>query len=162
MSETLTAQILCRDSLVNTVNDLRSDGKSIVLANGCFDLFHVGHVRYLQGASEVGDVLIVGVNSDAQTNKLKGPGRPFVPEHERAEIVASLRCVDIVTIFDEPTVEELLRAIRPDFHAKGTDYTTDTVPERRVMLELGGKVVIVGDPKDHSSTELIEIVRVCD
>lgn len=162
MSETLTAQILCRDSLVNTVNDLRSDGKSIVLANGCFDLFHVGHVRYLQGASEVGDVLIVGVNSDAQTNKLKGPGRPFVPEHERAEIVASLRCVDIVTIFDEPTVEELLRTIRPDFHAKGTDYTTDTVPERRVMLELGGKVVIVGDPKDHSSTELIEIVRVCD
>lgn len=159
MAESVTAPILDRGSLVDAVNELRANGKTIVLANGCFDLFHVGHVRYLQGASAVGDVLVVGINSDAQTQQLKGPGRPFMPENERAEIVASLRCVDLVTIFDEPTVEKLMRAIRPDFHAKGTDYTTDTVPEREIMSELGGRVVIVGDPKDHSSTELIDIVR---
>lgn len=158
MSKTSTAQILDRDSLIDAVNELRAAGKTIVLANGCFDLFHVGHVRYLQGASEVGSALVVGINSDAQTRRLKGHGRPFMPENERAEIVASLKCVDLVTIFDEPTVEELMRAIRPDFHAKGTDYTADTVPEREIMRELGGKVVIVGDPKDHSSTELISIV----
>ncbi len=148
-----------RDSLVDAVREMRADGKTIVLANGCFDLFHVGHVRYLQGASEVGDALVVGINSDTQASQLKGPGRPFITENERAEIVASLSCVDLVTIFDEPTVEELMRAIRPNFHAKGTDYTTDTVPEREIMRELGGRVVIVGDPKDHSSTELIDIVR---
>ena len=147
-----------RDSLIKSVNEMRLGGKTIVLANGCFDLFHVGHVRYLQGSKAVGDFLVVGINSDAQTRQLKGRGRPFMPENERAEIVASLSCVDLVTIFDEPSVEELMRAIRPDFHAKGTDYTSETVPEREIMHELGGKVVIVGDPKDHSSTELISIV----
>ncbi len=136
----------------------RSSGLNIVLANGCFDLFHVGHTRYLAGAKEVGDILIVGINSDRQTRLLKGDERPFVPEDERAEIVSSLRCVDFVTIFDEPTVETLIRTLKPDFHAKGTDYTTETVPERQVVLEYGGQVVIVGDPKKHSSTELISSI----
>ena len=145
--------------MIEAVNALRADGRKIVLANGCFDLFHVGHVRYLKGAKNVGGTLIVGINSDEQTRFLKGEGRPFVPENERAEIVASLRCVDLVTIFNEPTVEELIMAIRPDFHAKGTDYTENTVPEREIVKGIGGKVVIVGDPKDHSSTELIGLVR---
>ena len=158
MSE-LNAPILRRDQLIEAVNALRADGRKIILANGCFDLFHVGHVRYLIGAKNVGGTLIVGINSDEQTRFLKGEGRPFVPENERAEIVASLRCVDLVTIFNEPTVEELIMAIRPDFHAKGTDYTENTVPEREIVKGIGGKVVIVGDPKDHSSTELIGLVR---
>lgn len=162
MSRIDPAPILNRQSLADSVNDLRSKGRKIVLANGCFDLFHVGHVRYLKGAKAVGDILVVGINSDRQTRTLKGKNRPFMPENERAEIVASLRCVDLVTIFDEPTVEELMNAIRPDFHAKGTDYTTDTVPERNLMQQLGGIVVIVGDPKDHSTTDLIKNVREID
>ena len=162
MSEIAFAPILSRDTLADAVHELRSTGNTIVLANGCFDLLHVGHVRYLQGAKAVGDILIVGINSDRQARQLKGSNRPFMPENERAEIVASLRCVDLVTIFDEPTVEELMNAIRPDFHAKGTDYTTDTVPERKLMHQLGGIVVIVGDPKDHSSTDLIKNVREID
>ncbi len=158
MSE-LNAPILRRDQLIEAVNALRADGRKIILANGCFDVFHVGHVRYLKGAKNVGGTLIVGINSDEQTRFLKGEGRPFVPENERAEIVASLRSVDLVTIFNEPTVEELIMAIRPDFHAKGTDYTENTVPEGEIVKGIGGKVVIVGDPKDHSSTELIGLVR---
>jgi len=133
----------------------RRNGKKIVLANGCFDLFHVGHVRYLAGARALGDCLIVGVNSDEQVRKQKGENRPFMPEQERAEIIAAFRFVDFVTIFTEPTVEELLRAVRPDFHAKGTDYTIETVPEREIVRELGGQTAIVGDAKNHSSTELI-------
>jgi rfaE bifunctional protein nucleotidyltransferase chain/domain len=133
----------------------RNSGNVIVLANGCFDLFHVGHVRYLQGAKSKGDILIVGINSDRQASILKGKGRPVMPENERAEIVASLKCVDAVTIFDEPTVEILLRTIRPDFHAKGTDYTEESVPERAIVEEIGGRVVIVGDPKDHSTTDIL-------
>jgi rfaE bifunctional protein nucleotidyltransferase chain/domain len=132
----------------------RRAGKKIVLANGCFDLFHVGHIRYLAAAKELGDCLIVGINSDAQVKRLKGASRPFMPEQERAEIVAALRSVDFVTIFDELTVEELLRAVRPDFHAKGTDYTIETVPEREIVRALGGQTAIVGDPKNHSSSEL--------
>ena len=158
MSE-LNAPILRRDQLIEAVNGLRADGRKIILANGCFDLFHVGHVRYLKGAKNVGGTLIVGINSDEQTRFLKGEGRPFVPENERAEIVASLRSVDLVTIFNEPTVEELIMAIRPDFHAKDTDYTENTVPEGEIVKGIGGKVVIIGDPKDHSSTELIGLVR---
>ncbi len=134
-------------------------GRTIVLANGCFDLLHVGHIRYLEGAKKLGDVLVVGINSDVQARKLKGDGRPFVIEQERAEIVAALRFVNLVTIFDEPTVEELIRAIRPNVHAKGTDYTEDSVPEREIIREIGGRVAIVGDPKDHSSTDLIGSVR---
>lgn len=152
------APILERSSLVEKISRLRQNGAKIVLANGCFDLFHVGHIRYLAGAKQLGDFLIVGINSDEQVRKLKGENRPFMPENERAEIVAAVVFVDFVTIFDEPTVTELIRAIRPDFHAKGTDYTTETVPEKDIVREYGGKVAIVGDPKDHSSTDLIKLV----
>lgn len=150
------APILERNRLTARVAIERRDKKRIVLANGCFDLFHVGHIRYLAGAKELGECLIVGINSDEQVRKLKGENRPFMSENERAEIVSALKFVDYVTIFTEPTVEELIRAIRPDFHAKGTDYTTETVPEREIVKEYGGQVAIVGDPKDHSSTEIIE------
>ena len=152
------ALILERSDLIREIGQARSAGSTIVLANGCFDLFHVGHIRYLDGAKALGDVLVVGVNSDRQARILKGKGRPFMPENERAEIVAALGCVDLVTIFDEPTVEQLIRTIRPDIHAKGTDYTAETVPERDIIREVGGRVAIVGDPKDHSSTDIISIV----
>ena len=152
------ALVLSREKLIEKVFELRQTGAQIVLANGCFDLFHVGHIRYLSGAKQLGNFLIVGINSDEQVKKLKGEKRPYMPEDERAEIVSALRCVDFVTIFDEPTVEQLIRAIRPDFHAKGTDYTVDSVPEREIVRECGGQTAIVGDPKDHSSTELIEKV----
>jgi len=154
-----SGQILDRSEIGETIRMIRDRGLSLVLANGCFDLLHVGHLRYLQAAKELGDVLIVGLNSDRQARLLKGDGRPYVPENERAEIVAALACVDFVTIFDEPTVEELLRLIRPDVHAKGTDYTVESVPERAIMQELGGRTAIVGDPKDHSSTEMVRALR---
>ena len=153
------APVLERNRLIARVIIERRKGSRIVLANGCFDLFHVGHIRYLAGAKALGDVLIVGINSDEQVRKLKGANRPFMPEIERAEIISALKFVDYVTIFDEPTVTELIRAVRPDFHAKGTDYTTETVPEREIVREYGGKVAIVGDPKDHSSTDLIKKVN---
>lgn len=152
------APVLERNRLVARVSIERRKGARIVLANGCFDLFHVGHIRYLAGARALGEVLVVGINADEQVRKLKGGNRPFIPERERAEIVSALKFVDYVTIFPEPTVAELIRAIRPDFHAKGTDYTPDTVPEREIVREMGGKTVIVGDPKDHSSTDLIQLV----
>lgn len=154
MSE-IFAPVLSRDELVARVNDERAAGNAIILTNGCFDIFHAGHVRYLAGAKALGGVLVVGINSDDQVRKLKGDGRPHTPQDERAEIVSALRCVDLVTIFDEPTVTELIRAIRPDFHAKGTDYTIDSVPEREIVLQCGGQVAIVGDPKDRSSTDMI-------
>jgi D-glycero-beta-D-manno-heptose 1-phosphate adenylyltransferase len=149
------SRIIKRSELSHIVNKLRTEGRSIVLANGCFDIIHVGHVRYLEGAARMGDILIVGINSDGQVRQLKGKGRPFQNETERAEIIASMASVDHVTIFDEPTVEELIAIIRPDVHAKGTDYTEESVPEREFVLAYGGRVAIVGDPKDHSSTELI-------
>lgn len=152
------APVLERNRLVARVSIERRKGATIVLANGCFDLFHVGHIRYLAGAKALGDCLIVGINSDEQVRKLKGANRPFMPERERSEIISALKFVDYVTIFDEPTVTELIRAVRPDFHAKGTDYTTDSVPEREIVREYGGRVAIVGDPKDHSSTDLIQLV----
>ena len=152
------APILERNCLIARIAIERRKGAKIVLANGCFDLFHVGHIRYLDGAKSLGDCLIVGINSDKQVRKLKGENRPFMPENERAEIISAIKFVDFVTIFNEPTVEELIRAIRPDFHAKGTDYTTETIPEREIVKEYGGRVAIVGDPKDHSSTELIKAV----
>ncbi|HQU82422.1 MAG TPA: adenylyltransferase/cytidyltransferase family protein [Pyrinomonadaceae bacterium] len=152
------AEILNREKLIEKVAALRKNGAKITLANGCFDLFHVGHIRYLAGAKELADFLIVGINSDEQVKKLKGEKRPYMPENERAELVSSLRFVDFVTIFDEPTVTELLRAVKPDFHAKGTDYTVDSVPEREIVREYGGQTAIVGDPKDHSSTDLIQLV----
>ena len=153
------APILNRDGLIEEIALRRSDGQKIILANGCFDLIHAGHIRYLAGAKDLGGVLVVGINSDDQVRILKGPGRPYIEQDERAEIVSAFRCVDLVTIFDEPTVEELIKAIRPDFHAKGTDYTYETVPERAIVRQYGGQVAIVGDPKDHSSTELIATVR---
>lgn len=149
-----SAPVLGRNEIVKLVSEQRAASKKIVLANGCFDLIHAGHIRYLQGAKALGDILIVGINSDRQVARLKGKDRPLMPENERAEIIASIRFVDAVTVFDEPTVEELIRAIRPNIHAKGTDYTIDTVPEREIVKSVGGTVAIVGDPKDHSSTEL--------
>jgi rfaE bifunctional protein nucleotidyltransferase chain/domain len=147
--------ILTREELIKRVAAAREAGSNIVFANGCFDVLHVGHVRYLAGARELGDVLIVGINSDQQVALQKGAGRPVLPASERAEIVAALASVTYVTIFDEPTVEELLLALKPNVHAKGTDYTTDTVPERDVVRSYGGQVAIVGDPKDHSTSEII-------
>ena len=149
------SRILDRNRLIARVAIARRAGARIVLANGCFDILHVGHVRYLEGARALGDLLVVGINADEQVRILKGEGRPLVPECERAEIIAGLRSVDLVTIFPEPNVEALLRAIRPDIHAKGTDYTEDSVPERDVVRSFGGRVAIVGDPKDHSTSEMI-------
>src|SRR3954466_16049759 len=151
-----TARILDRNRLIARVAIAKKHGARVVLANGCFDLLHVGHVRYLEAAKALGDLLVVGVNADEQVRVQKGEGRPFVGERERAEIIAAVRAVDVVTIFPEPTVEALLLAVKPDFHAKGTDYTEDSVPERAVVLSYGGRVVIVGDPKDHSTTEMIK------
>ncbi len=149
-------RILDRNRLIARVAIARRHGSRIVFANGCFDILHVGHIRYLEEARELGDLLVVGINSDQQVRALKGEGRPLIPERERAEIIASIRAVDFVTIFPEPTVETLLRAIRPDIHAKGTDYTAETVPERGVVRSYGGRVMIVGDPKGHSSSEMID------
>jgi len=147
--------ILNREELIERVAAAREAGAKIVFANGCFDVLHVGHVRYLAGARELGDILIVGINSDQQVALQKGAGRPVLPASERAEIVAALESVTYVTIFNEPTVDELLLALKPDVHAKGTDYTTDTVPERDVVRSYGGQVAIVGDPKDHSTSAII-------
>jgi len=150
--------ILDRDALVARITTEKAGGSRIVLANGCFDILHAGHVRYLEGARALGDLLVVGINSDEQVARLKGAGRPVLPERERAELVASLQAVDLVTIFAEPTVTELLLAIKPDVHAKGTDYTEETVPERDVVRSYGGRVAIVGDPKDHSTSEILKKV----
>lgn len=155
MSPPNESRILNREDLLARVHEARSSGARIVLANGCFDVVHVGHVRYLAGARELGDVLVVGINSDAQVAQLKGAGRPIMPATERAEIVASLESVTYVTIFDEPTVEQLLLTLKPDIHAKGTDYTEETVPERAVVRSYGGQVAIVGDPKDHSTATIL-------
>jgi D-glycero-beta-D-manno-heptose 1-phosphate adenylyltransferase len=146
---------LNREELIRKVAEARESGARIVLANGCFDVLHVGHVRYLEGAAALGDVLIVGINSDEQVALQKGAGRPVLLASQRAEIVASIESVTYVTIFDEPTVEQLLLALKPDVHAKGTDYTTDTVPERDVVRSYGGEIAIVGDPKDHSTSAII-------
>jgi rfaE bifunctional protein nucleotidyltransferase chain/domain len=147
--------ILTREDLAIRIAADRESGARIVVANGCFDVLHVGHVRYLAGARELGDILVVGINSDEQVALQKGAGRPVMPAKERAEIVAALESVTYVTIFHEPTVEQLLLTLKPDVHAKGTDYTTDSVPERDVVRSYGGRVAIVGDPKDHSTTEII-------
>jgi rfaE bifunctional protein nucleotidyltransferase chain/domain len=152
------SRILERNRLIARVAIARKSGARIVLANGCFDLLHVGHVRYLEAARALGDLLVVGINSDEQVRAIKGPHRPYMPERERAEIVAALRAVDMVSIFHEPTVAPLILAIRPDIHAKGTDYTEETVPERDVIRSYGGRVAIVGDPKDHSTTEMLKKV----
>src|SRR5215469_1445533 len=147
-----------REELKRRVESWRLRGDKVTLANGCFDVLHVGHVRYLHAAKQLGGRLVVGVNSDESVRQLKGNGRPLMPAEERAEILAALTDVDAVVIFREPDVRALVREIRPDFHAKGTDYSADSVPERDAVLECGGKVRIVGDPKDHSATEILERV----
>jgi D-glycero-beta-D-manno-heptose 1-phosphate adenylyltransferase len=148
-------KILHRDELCERVSQWRTQGERIILANGAFDLLHVGHVRYLHAAKELGGKLIVAVNADASVRALKGDGRPLMPDHERAEILAALADVDSVIIFPELDVRALIREIRPDIHAKGTDYTADTVPEAETVRECGGRVAIVGDPKDHSASAII-------
>lgn len=152
-------KIFSREQLAARLDEHRRRGQRIVFANGCFDLLHAGHVRYLAGARAEGDVLVVGINADSSVGPLKGPGRPILPEDARALVVASLRDVDYVVIFSEPGVEALLAALRPDVHAKGTDYTAETVPERETAARLGIRVAIVGDPKDHSTRDLLEKIR---
>ncbi|HET8965857.1 MAG TPA: adenylyltransferase/cytidyltransferase family protein [Candidatus Acidoferrum sp.] len=152
-------KIIEREELPEIAKDLREREKKIVFANGCFDILHVGHVRYLEGARAEGDALIVGVNADSSVGRLKGPGRPVLDENARAVLVAALRVVDYVVIFPDTNVESLLAELRPDVHAKGTDYTEQTVPERAVAERLGIRVAIVGDPKNHSTRELLETVR---
>ncbi len=153
-------RIVKRDELIILVDAEKRFGKRIVFTNGCFDVLHVGHIRYLEAARALGDLLIVGINSDEQARRLKGKGRPLVPQDQRAEIISSLEAVDLVTIFSEPTVTELLLALKPDIHAKGTDYTEESVPERDVVRSFGGRVAIVGDAKDHSSSEMIDRLTV--
>jgi rfaE bifunctional protein nucleotidyltransferase chain/domain len=152
-------KIVTRRDLQRVVNDYKERGKTVVLANGCFDVLHVGHVRYLQGAKEEGDVLIVAVNSDESVSALKGPGRPILDESARARLVAAVRGVDHVVIFSEPSVEALLEDLRPSAHAKGTDYTADTVPERATANRLGIRIAIVGDAKNHSTRGMLESLR---
>lgn len=154
----MSDRILDRTRLAAAVAADRRAGRTIALANGIFDLLHVGHVRYLQAAAAEADRLVVGVNDDA-TAAAKGPGRPILAAAVRAELVAALRGVHYVTIFPEPTVTELLALLRPDVHCKGTDYTADTVPERDVVRAYGGRVAIVGDPKDHSTRDLLARIR---
>ncbi|HXZ32126.1 MAG TPA: adenylyltransferase/cytidyltransferase family protein [Terriglobales bacterium] len=148
-------KILNREQLKEQVARWRRAGQRITLANGCFDFLHVGHVRYLHGAKQLGGRLIVAINSDDSVRALKGEGRPLMPAEERAEIIAALADVDAVVIFDEPDVRALIREIRPEIHAKGTDYSAETVPERETVMEYGGRIEIVGDPKDHSTSEIV-------
>ena len=148
-------KILTREAVQRRVAAWRVRSDTIVLANGCFDLFHAGHVRYLEAAKQLGNRLVVAINSDESVRALKGAGRPLMPAAERAEVLASLSDVDAVVIFPEPDVTAVIREIRPDVHAKGTDYTADSIPERDVVIACGGRVAIVGDPKNHSATEMI-------
>ena len=153
------SKIASLEEVKDRVEQDRRAGRTVALANGCFDVLHVGHVRYLAGARAEADVLVVGVNGDDSVRRLKGPGRPLMPEGDRAVVVAALRSVDHVVIFPEDDVGALLLALRPDVHCKGTDYAPDTVPEREVVRSYGGRVAIVGDPKDHDTRRLIERVR---
>lgn len=153
------SKIVSREQLCELLQQHKRRGERIVFANGCFDALHVGHIRYLEGARREGDVLVVAVNSDRGVRALKGPGRPILPESARTDLVAALRAVDYVILFSEPDVEPLLECLRPDVHAKGTDYTAETVPERATAARLGIRVAIVGDPKEHSSRELLRSVR---
>jgi len=155
MSSPCETKIVDRSRLLALARQWRAKGEKIILTNGCFDLLHVGHVRYLRAAKSLEGKVVVALNSDSSARALKGEGRPRLPELERAEILAALHDVDAVTIFAELDVRELVRALRPDIHAKGTDYTAESVPERDTVIACGGRVEIVGDPKDHSTTELL-------
>jgi rfaE bifunctional protein nucleotidyltransferase chain/domain len=152
-------RIVPLDTLIPKIRAAKAAGRRVVLTNGCFDLLHVGHVRYLYSAAAEGDLLIVAVNSDAGVRGLKGAGRPIQPELERAELLAALEPVDYVTLFDEPTVEQFILALKPDIQCKGTDYTVETVPEREVVESVGGEVRIVGDTTDHATTDLVSRIR---
>ena len=149
------AKILTREEAVARLARAARGSKTLALANGCFDLLHVGHIRYLEASAREADILLVAINTDASVRALKGEGRPLQPQGDRAEIMASLRCVDFVTLFDEPTVGPLIEALQPDVQCKGTDYTAETVPEREAVIRNGGRVAIVGDPKDHATTEIL-------
>ena len=148
-------RVLSREALLAAVAEDRAAGRTVAFANGCFDLLHVGHVRYLQAAAAEADRLVVAINDDRSVCGLKGAGRPILNEQDRAELVAALRGVDYVVIFPEPTVTPLLLAVKPDVHCKGTDYTVETVPERDTVRGYGGRIAIVGDPKDHSTRDLL-------
>ncbi len=137
------------------VSEHQKTGKTVVFANGCFDLLHVGHIRYLEAARALGDILVLGLNGDKSVRQLKGPGRPLMNQEERAEILAALECVDYLVLFDEPTAKEVLETLQPNIHAKGTDYTRESVPERETVLSYGGSIAIVGDPKDHSTKDFL-------
>lgn len=156
MSGDFTIKIQGREQLRRTVEQWRGQGEQVILTNGCFDLLHVGHIRYLHGAKQLGGRLVVAINSDESVRRLKGPTRPLMPEQERAEIIAALADVDAVVIFSEPDVRTLIRELRPNVQAKGTDYTAESVPERDAMIACGGRVEIVGDPKDHSTTSFLQ------
>jgi D-glycero-beta-D-manno-heptose 1-phosphate adenylyltransferase len=153
------SKIVVLEELSRIVRQARSEGLRIVLSNGCFDLLHVGHVRYLEGAQREGDLLITAVNDDSSVRRLKGPGRPLMPASERAEILAALECTDYIVVFKDETVDGLLKALRPDVHAKGTDYTPESVPERDTVLSYGGRIAIVGDPKERSTRSYLEKLR---
>jgi len=159
LSETIRRKILTRAEAMANLSRAVRGRATLALANGCFDLLHVGHVRYLKAAREQADRLLVAINSDASVRYLKGEGRPLQREEDRAEILASLSCVDFVTIFDEPTVVPLIEALEPDVHCKGTDYTEASVPEREAVLAHGGRVAIVGDPKDHATSDILKRLR---
>ena len=147
------------ESVRERVAAAREEGRTVALANGCFDVLHVGHVRYLEGARAEADVLVVGVNGDDSVRRLKGEGRPVMPAEDRALMVAALKCTDHVVVFEEDDVSHLLLTLRPDVHCKGTDYTEETVPERDVVRSYGGRVAIVGDPKEHDTRRLLERIR---
>src|SRR5687767_6475175 len=156
---TARSKIGTLDEVRARVERARAEGRTVALANGCFDVLHVGHVRYLEGARREADVLVVGLNGDASVRRLKGGDRPLMPAEDRAAVVAALRAVDHVVVFEEDDVTALIRTLRPDVHCKGTDYTPETVPEREVVRSHGGRVAIVGDPKDHDTRTLVEKIR---
>jgi rfaE bifunctional protein nucleotidyltransferase chain/domain len=158
-SRKASTKIGALEDVAQRVAEARARGRTVALANGCFDVLHVGHVRYLEGARAEADVLVVGVNADASVRRLKGEGRPVLPEGDRAVLVAALRAVDHVVVFPEDDVRQLLLALRPDVHCKGTDYTPETVPERDVVRSYGGRVAIVGDPKDHDTSAILARIR---
>lgn len=152
-------KIVSREELIECLRDDRAAGHSIALANGCFDLLHVGHIRYLEGAKAEADRLVVAINDDESVCQLKGPGRPILPAADRAELVSALRSVDYLVVFSDLDVNELLRVLKPDVHCKGADYTVETVPERDTVRSYGGRTAIVGDPKDHSTRDLMARIR---